>query len=80
MTTIKFQVPSSKSQITMSIYDVTGKVVMNFNLKSEISNLQSAISWNGVDNSGNRVPPGIYFCRLRVDDKALTTKVIKLVD
>jgi Tol biopolymer transport system component len=34
MTDIKFQAPNSKSQVTMKIYDVSGRIVKSFNLTS----------------------------------------------
>ncbi|MCK4250718.1 T9SS type A sorting domain-containing protein [candidate division WOR-3 bacterium] len=70
----------SAERIELRIYDVSGRIVKSFDLASGVLPLAFAVFWNGVDNSGNRVPPGVYFCRLRVDDKALTTKVIKLID
>ncbi|NOR18179.1 T9SS type A sorting domain-containing protein, partial [candidate division WOR-3 bacterium] len=78
MTTIKFQIPSSKSQVTMSIYDVSGRLVKNFNLKSEISNLQSEVSWNGVDDAGQKLPSGVYFCRLDIGEFSETQKILLL--
>jgi|GEM_PF-2609950 len=83
MTNIKFQmqdVRNKKQDISLKIYDVAGRIIRSFDLASGILPLASVVSWNGTDNSGNRVPPGVYFCRLRVDDKALTTKVIKLTE
>ncbi len=78
MTTIKFQIPSSKSQVTMSIYDASGRLVKNFNLKSEISNLQSEVSWNGVDDAGQKLPSGVYFCHLDIGEFNETQKILLL--
>ena len=62
----------------LRIYDVSGRIVKSFNLASGVLPLASAVSWNGTDNSGNRVPPGVYFCRLRMEDKDFTKKVLKI--
>ena len=50
------------------IYDASGRVVKNFNLKSEISNLQSEVSWNGVNNAGQKLPAGVYLLEFQVGD------------
>jgi len=78
-----FQVPTlnqvqGKSQIALNIYDATGRMVKEFNLKSEISNKQSTVSWNGVDNTGQKLPNGVYFCRLRVGNNYSTIKILRL--
>jgi len=83
MTTIKFQIPTlnqvqGKSQIALNIYDASGRLVKNFNLKSEISNLQSEVSWNGVDDAGQKLPSGVYFCRLDTGEFSEVQKVILL--
>ncbi|MCK4453062.1 T9SS type A sorting domain-containing protein, partial [candidate division WOR-3 bacterium] len=60
----------------LRIYDVTGRLVMNFNLKSEISNLQSKVSWNGVDNAGQMLPSGVYFLEFQAGDYKETKKLL----
>ncbi len=62
---------------SIAIYDATGRLVKNFNLKSEISNLQSAVSWRGVDNTGQKLPSGVYFvCAASKDLKAIEKLVL----
>ena len=78
MTTIKFQVPGSKSQITMSIYDVSGRLVRFFNLASDFLPLASTVSWNGTDDDGKELAQGIYFIKLKVEGMSYTKKVILL--
>jgi hypothetical protein len=83
LTSIKFQVPTlnqvqGKSQIALSIYDATGRLVKDFNLKSEVSNMQSTVFWNGVDNTGQKLPNGVYFVRLETETRSLTRKVTLL--
>ncbi|GAI79505.1 unnamed protein product, partial [marine sediment metagenome] len=59
---------------------VSGQIIRSFNLASGVLPLASAVIWNGTDDSGNVLPPGVYFCRLRVNNEELTTKMIKLIE
>ncbi|HET7322257.1 MAG TPA: T9SS type A sorting domain-containing protein [Longimicrobiaceae bacterium] len=34
--------------------------------------------WNGKDSAGRRVPSGVYYCQLVVDDRPQTRKIIVL--
>ena len=78
---IEMQDVRSKMQdISLKIYDVSGQIIRSFNLASGVLPLASAVIWNGTDDSGNVLPPGVYFCRLRVNNEELTTKMIKLIE
>jgi hypothetical protein len=89
LTYIKFQAPNSKSQVTMKIYDVTGRIIKSFNLASPASlreagracllPLASAVSWNGKDDKGKIVPSGVYFCMIKIDDRFSQTKKLLLL-
>jgi hypothetical protein len=52
--------------IELKIYDASGRLVKNFNLKSEISNLQSKVSWNG----------GVYFLEFQAGNYKETRKIL----
>ena len=78
---IKFQTPSTKSQNpnnngSLAIYDVTGRLVRQWDYKT--IRLSDQIIWDGTDESGHRVPPGIYFVRLETEDFKQIAKVIFL--
>jgi flagellar hook assembly protein FlgD len=79
LTYIKFQAPNSKSQVTMKIYDVSGRTVKSFNLVSILLPLASAVSWDGRDDKGKIVPSGVYFCELKVGDDFSQTKKLLLL-
>lgn len=51
--------------MTISIYDVSGKLVRSFSLLPPHSSLFSSVVWNGKDLSGNEVKPGIYFLKTK---------------
>jgi hypothetical protein len=68
----------SAKGIELKIYAASGRLVKNFNLKSKISNLQSEVSWNGVNNAGQKLPCGVYFIQLGGHKTTSVKKVIKL--
>ena len=76
LTHIKFQAPSSKSQVTMSIYDAAGRVIKDFSLPSAYSLLPTEVSWNGVSNAGQKLPCGVYFLEFQVGDYKETRKLL----
>jgi len=73
-TTIKWQVPVS-SNITILIYDATGRVVKtlvngNYNPGSYTTN------WNRSDDNNQTVAAGIYFCEMRANNYVSRHKMI----
>lgn len=65
---------SSDAEVLLSIYDVLGHCVYVMNKHQQSGLCQ--IRWDGNDQSGNRLPSGIYFCRLQVEDFSETGKII----
>jgi len=55
---VKSDIRSTKSEISVKIYDATGRLVKSFN---HLTNYQSSIMWDGTDDFGSQVPAGIYF-------------------
>ncbi len=78
MLNIKLQIPSTKSQIALKIYDVSGRLVRSFNLASDFLPLASTISWDGTDDSGNEVPQGVYFLKAEGTNSEEIKKIILL--
>ena len=67
----------SAEGIELKIYDAAGRLVKEFNLQSEICNLQS-VKWSGTDQLDRPVAAGVYFVRLETTDHCLTQKAIFL--
>jgi len=71
--TIRFFLEQSTSARTknmeLKIYDVSGKLVKEFNLKS-------SMIWSGCDNSGKQLPSGVYFLKFRIGDYSATEKLL----
>ncbi|MDD5530138.1 MAG: T9SS type A sorting domain-containing protein [bacterium] len=64
---------------SFAVYDISGKLVKSFPLNTESPLNQT--TWNGKDNSGKPVPPGIYFCKSNLNSKNklnITKKIIRL--
>jgi streptogramin lyase len=61
-TSISFSIPDD-GYVSISIYDITGRIVCNLAAANYQSGTTSLI-WNSDDNLGRPVKPGIYMCRL----------------
>ena len=79
-TVISFQCPviSEKEKITLSIYDLSGRLVKSFTLTTDHSALSTAVSWDGRDELGNEAQSGVFFIRLEVGDYYETKKLLRL--
>jgi len=76
MTDTQMQDARSKNQdISLKIYDVTGRVIRQFN---HLTNYQfNQITWYGDDQQGCAVPAGVYIVELISNKIKSTKKVIK---
>lgn len=59
-TYIKFQTPNPKSQVTMGIYDVTGRLVKSFGKLTNHPSSINQIVWDGRDDNRTILPSGTY--------------------
>jgi zinc protease len=83
MTTIEFQVPTlnqvqGKSQISLTIYDATGRMVKDFSRFTLDALRPSLMSWDGTDKLNRKVSAGVYFVRLETKDFKAVEKIILL--
>jgi len=62
-------------RITMSIYDVSGRLVKSLTNNELRSGIYRS-SWDATDNKNKRVASGIYFCRLKIDDRTFNKKLM----
>uniref|UniRef100_A0A7V3VUT0 T9SS type A sorting domain-containing protein n=1 Tax=candidate division WOR-3 bacterium TaxID=2052148 RepID=A0A7V3VUT0_UNCW3 len=63
--------------VSIRIYDVSGRLVKSFPLAGDYSR-QGIIVWDGEDDSGRRISPGIYFVKLELDEFRQMEMVIHL--
>ncbi|HEX7318981.1 MAG TPA: T9SS type A sorting domain-containing protein [bacterium] len=62
-------------KVSMAIYDAAGRTVKVFNHLTIQPIYQ--IIWDGTDDLGNPLTPGVYFCTMRQGGQAVTVKLIK---
>ncbi len=73
---IRYQIGDKSQNISLKIYDVTGRLVRQWDY--ETIRQSDKITWDGTDDRGNLLSPGVYFCRLETDGTVVTTKTIEL--
>jgi hypothetical protein len=78
-TTIKYAIPagSDNRRASIKIYDIMGRqvtVLVDGALPAGIHHVE----WNGRDQAGKAVAPGVYFCRLTTDRKAVSQRIVLL--
>lgn len=78
MTNIKLQITNPKSQTTLRIFDVSGRIVKDLSLPGSCSSVPISVSWDGSDNKGHKVIPGIYFIELKNSEDNQKKKLILL--
>ena len=76
MTTIPFGTPK-EARARLKIYDLTGKKVRTL-MAGTVAAGHHTVTWNGRDDSGQKVAPGIYFYRLETEQFKDTKKLILL--
>jgi hypothetical protein len=65
------------SSITVSFYDVSGRMVESHNLGKKSSG-EYIFHWNPFSSNGGKITTGVYYCRLKVGKKLFTGKLILL--
>lgn len=76
-TTISYQL-QVKVDVTLKIYNVQGREVRMLVNENQPAGKHSVV-WDGTNATGKPVGSGIYFCKLNIDNKPVSTKkIIKL--
>jgi hypothetical protein len=78
-TMITYAIPSGAegSRVTLRIFDIAGRVVNELVDSTQPAGIYS-VSWNGSDQNGRPVAPGVYFCRLNTIREARTQRIVFL--
>jgi hypothetical protein len=63
-TTISYSL-SQPGQVELTVYNTAGQIVRTL-VSANRNAGEHSVSWNGIDERGNQVPAGVYFCRLRI--------------
>jgi hypothetical protein len=64
--------PGRSGENTLDVFAVDGRLVRALTLTG------SRVTWDGTDNAGQQVCPGIYCCRLRGHDSGRALKLVKV--
>ncbi|UCC11815.1 MAG: T9SS type A sorting domain-containing protein [candidate division WOR-3 bacterium] len=75
-TVITIDMEQSAESTALKIYDITGRLV-NF-YRPTPNALRTTLQWNGTDNQGNPLRPGVYFVQLQTGDICITGKICKI--
>ncbi len=70
---VQCSVPSVETEIAVSIYDLTGRLVTSFPLPTTHLSLTTAVSWDT-----KKLPPGVYFIKLKAGEFLISKKAIVL--
>jgi hypothetical protein len=75
-TMIRFRLPEAMD-IELAVYDVTGRRVAVLTEGTREPGAH-AVSWQGTDDEGNALGPGVYWARLAAEGQAATQKIVRL--
>lgn len=75
-TTLFFSLPNEQ-KIELTIYNLKGQKVRQL-AKGQFPSGNNSIVWNGKDANGKPVGSGIYFYKLKTDDKVISKKMLLL--
>jgi hypothetical protein len=76
---IRYIVPDvipGTQEISLIIYDITGRSVKSFNPASNVGHHESSIFWSGADDANRKLPCGVYFVKLWAGDYSATKKLL----
>jgi hypothetical protein len=62
----------------LNIYDITGRSVKRFDLRSITAGRFMEFYWDGKDDEDRSLPMGIYFVLVKARNRVFTKKIIKL--
>ncbi len=73
---VKFSyVLTNETDVKISVYDIRGKRVKTI-VSIQQNQKENSLVWNGIDDSGKKVPSGIYLCNIKIGDKQTTKKIV----
>lgn len=78
MATISFSV-TGVDPVSISVYNIAGRLVKTIVSNESFTNGDHSVQWSGIDNAGERVTPGVYFCRLNTGDSILTDRMVMIL-
>ena len=74
-TRLEFYVPDDRAPVSVRIFDINGRLVATL-IDGVVPGGRQAATWQGTDDSGQRVASGLYFARVQIGGE--TERTIKL--
>jgi FlgD Ig-like domain/Right handed beta helix region len=75
-TNISFSIPAEQ-KVELTIYNLKGQKVRQL-VNGQLASGKHSIVWEGKDNNGKLVGSGLYFYKLRTDNKEISKKMLLL--
>ncbi|MBU1699096.1 MAG: T9SS type A sorting domain-containing protein [Candidatus Eisenbacteria bacterium] len=75
-TSLRYELPA-QTQVRLSIYDLTGRLVRQFNNLGELEAGRYQVVWDGTDDTGRELGSGVYFLRLKTRFDEATQRVLR---
>jgi len=76
-TVIRFS-PSAQNKVSLKIYDISGKLVKSFTSNNQKLSTNNYFVWLGTDDSGKKLPAGVYIIRLETTNGSKTKQLVIL--
>ena len=72
---LSFTLPKAGA-VSMKLYDIRGAVVRTLAGGQSFEAGAHSLRWDGTNNAGSRVSPGIYFVQLRLENQIATSRLV----
>ncbi len=76
--TLNYAISQGVRDAYIKIYDAAGKLVKSYDVSAESHSVHHRIVWYAIDETGTRVPAGVYFIHLKAGDYKKTEKAVLL--
>jgi hypothetical protein len=67
--------PDTVDTVTIEIFDINGDTVF----LREYSSLNNPVIWNGYNNSGKKVKPGLYIIKVTIENSQSGARGLKII-
>jgi sugar lactone lactonase YvrE len=67
---------SEPAAVSLQVFDFKGRLVRTLHQNSGMQPGEFTLAWNGTDDSGRSMTPGMYFFRLQVGNRVSSQKVV----
>jgi hypothetical protein len=76
-TTLRFDVPPSGGRAKLEVFDVAGRRITTLEDRW-LAGGPHVAQWDGTDETGRSVGPGVYFGRLQIEGSSRTRRLLRL--